>query len=53
MPAIEDHSYLKLCAQLASFFSISIASARRKVEIAAAREGSKDLATRKSVAEQL
>jgi len=53
MPALEDHAYLKICAQLAALLSISISSARRKVEIAAAREGSKDIATRRSIAEKL
>ena len=46
MPLIEDHHYLKLCAQLASYLSISIAAARRKVELAAAKEGKKDLNSR-------
>ena len=53
MPAPEDHAYLKLCAQLASLLSISISSAKRKVEIAASQEGSKDLVTRRRIAEQL
>ena len=35
MPLIEDHHYLKICAQLASSLSISISAARRKVEVAA------------------
>ena len=41
MPLIEDHHYLKICAQLASSLSISISAARRKVEVAAAKEGKK------------
>tara|TARA_Y100001968_G_scaffold208870_1_gene191967 strand:- start:165 stop:338 length:174 start_codon:yes stop_codon:yes gene_type:complete len=47
MPLIEDHDYLKICAQLASSLSISISAARRKVEVEAAREGTKDLLSRK------
>ena len=53
MPAIEDHDYLKTCAQLATCLSISIASARGKVEIVAAREGKRDIASKKSIAEKL
>ena len=53
MPLIEDHHYLKICAQLASSLSISIAAARRKVEVAAAKEGKKDLQSRKKIAQQI
>ncbi len=53
MPLIEDHHYLKICAQLASSLSISIAAARRKVEVAAAKEGKKDLHSRKEIAQNL
>jgi len=44
---------MKLCAELASRLSISLASARRKVELAAAKDGVKDLKSRKSIAERL
>ena len=44
---------MKLCAELASRLSISLASARRKVELAAAEDGVKDLKSRKSIAERL
>ena len=53
MPLIEDHHYLKICAQLASALSISIAAARRKVEVAAAKEGKKDLQSRKEIAQRI
>ena len=53
MPLIEDHHYIKLCAQLASSLSISIAAARRKVEVAAAKEGKKDLQSRKEFAQKI
>ena len=53
MPRIEDHHYLKICAQLASTLSISIAAARRKVEVAAAKEGKKDLQSRKEIAQKI
>ena len=53
MPLIEDHHYLKICAQLASSLSISISAARRKVEVAAAKEGKKDLESRKAIAQKI
>jgi len=53
MPLIEDHHYLKICAQLASSLSISIAAARRKVEVAAAKDGKKDLQSRKEIAQKI
>ncbi len=53
MPLIEDHDYLKICAKLASVLSISIAAARRKVEVAAAKQGKKDLQSRKEIAQSL
>ena len=53
MPLIEDHHYLKICAQLASSLSISISAARRKVEVAAAKERKKDLQSRKEIAQKI
>ncbi len=53
MAPIEDHAYMKLCADLASRLSISLSSAKRKVEVVAARDGLKDLNTRKLIAERL
>jgi hypothetical protein len=53
MAAIQDHDYLRLCAELASCLSISQASARRRVELAAARDGVRDLEARKAMARQL
>ena len=53
MPLIEDHHYLKICAQLASSLSISISAARRKVEVAAAKKGKKDLQSRKEIAQKI
>ena len=53
MAAIQDHNYLRLCAQLASCLSISQSAARRRVEHAAARSGAKDLSARLQVASDL
>ena len=44
---------MKLCAELASRLSISLASARRKVELVAAQDSVKDLNARKLIAERL
>ena len=53
MAAIQDHALVKLYAELASCLSISLASARRKVELAASREEVRDLEGRKAIAERL
>ena len=53
MPAIQDHGYLRLCAELGSQLGISQSSARRRVELAASKTGAKDLASRKEVATTL
>tara|TARA_Y100001968_G_C19362861_1_gene720774 strand:- start:574 stop:843 length:270 start_codon:yes stop_codon:yes gene_type:complete len=53
MTPIEDHSYLKTCAQLASSLSISLSAARRKVELFAAKQGIRGLDERKQIAEKL
>ena len=44
---------MKLCAKLASLLSISLAAARRKVELVAAKEAVKGLNDRKLIAERL
>ena len=53
MAAIQDQKYVKLCAQLASRLSISLASARRRVDQAAAREGRRDVEGRRAMAQSL
>lgn len=53
MAAIKDAEYVKLCARLASAMSISLASARREVDQAAAKEGNRDIASRRAKAEEL
>ena len=53
MAAIQDRDYLRICAELARVLSISQASARRRVDQHAAREGVRDVATRKVVATTL
>ena len=53
MAALQDPTYVKLCAQLASRLSISLASARRQVDQAAAREGKRDLEERRAMAQSM
>ena len=53
MAAIQDQNYVKLCAQLATRLSISLASARRRVDQAAAREGLRDVEGRRAMAQSL
>ncbi len=53
MPGIKEHDYLKVCAELASCLSISIAAAAKKIDIAAAKKGSRDLPSRKELAEAM
>tara|TARA_B100000700_G_C14582232_1_gene640725 strand:- start:61 stop:330 length:270 start_codon:yes stop_codon:yes gene_type:complete len=53
MSPIDDHSYLKVCAELASCLSISLSSARRKVDLAVSKKGLKGLEERKNMAEIL
>ena len=53
MAAIQDHAYVKLCAQLASELGISLASARRQVDQMAAREGTRDNERRRNLAATL
>lgn len=53
MAAIQDAEYVKLCARLASAMSISLASARRQVDQAAAKDGKRDIASKRAKAEEL
>ncbi len=53
MASIQDKAFLKICAQIASVLSVSLASARRRVDLIAAQEGVKDLESRKAIAETL
>ena len=53
MARLQDHEYVKLCAELANRLSISIASARRKVDLAVTKEGLKGLESHKEVAARL
>jgi hypothetical protein len=53
MAAPQDKDYVTACGQLASALSISIASARRKVDLVASKEGVRDPAGRLLIAQRL
>lgn len=54
MAAIEDRAYSAACGQLASVLSISIAAARRRVEMVAAQRGLRgDASAKTALAQEL
>ena len=53
MYPINDRQYIKICAQIAKIMSISLSSAKKKVEIKIAKEGSKTIQEKIQVAKNL
>lgn len=53
MYPINDRQYLKICAEIAKLMSISISSAKKKVEIQIAKKGSKTIKEKIQVAQKL
>ena len=53
MYPINDRQYLKICAEIAKIMSISLSSAKKKVEIQIAKEGSKTIQEKIEVAHNL
>ena len=53
MYPINDKEYLKICAEIAKIMSISISSAKKKVEIQIAKKGSKTIEEKRQVAQEL
>ena len=53
MYPINDREYLKICAEIAKLMSISLSSAKKKVEIQIAKEGSKTIKEKIQVAQNL
>ena len=53
MYPINDRQYLKLCAEIAKIMSISLSSAKKKVEIKIAKEGIKTIQEKIQVAQNL
>jgi hypothetical protein len=53
MPAIPDRDYNAACGRLAGFLGVSIAAARRRVDIRAAQEDLRETAARIALAERM
>ena len=53
MYPINDRQYLKICAEIAKLMSVSLSSAKKKVEIQIAKEGSKTIQEKIQVAQNL
>ena len=53
MYPINDRQYLKICADIAKLMSISLSSAKKKVEIQIAKKGSKTIQEKIKVAQDL
>ena len=53
MYPINDRQYLKICAEIAKLMSVSLSSAKKKVEIQIAKEGSKTIQEKIQVAQNI
>ncbi len=53
MYPINDRQYIKICAQIAKLMSVSLSSAKKKVEIQIAKEGSKTIQEKIQVAQKI
>jgi len=53
MYPINDRQYLKICAEIAKLMSVSLSSAKKKVEIQIAKKGSKTIQEKIQVAQNL
>ena len=53
MYPINDRQYLKICAEIAKLMSISLSSAKKKVEIQLAKKGLKTIEEKRKVAQDL
>ena len=53
MYPINDRQYLKICSEIAKLMSISLSSAKKKVEIQIAKQGSKTIEEKRQVAKNI
>ena len=53
MYPINDRQYLSICSEIASLLSVSLSSAKKKVEIQIAKKGSKTIEEKRQVAQDL
>ena len=53
MYPINDLQYLAICSEIANLLSVSLSSAKKKVEIQIAKQGSKTIEEKRQVAQDL
>ncbi len=53
MYPINDRKYLAICSEIAKILSVSLSSAKKKVEIQIAKKGSKTIEEKRQVAQDL
>jgi len=53
MYPINDRKYLKICAELAKIMSISLSSAKKKIEIQIAKKGAQTIEEKREIAQNL
>ena len=53
MYPINDRKYLSICSEIANLLSVSLSSAKKKVEIQIAKKGSKTIEEKRQVAQDL
>tara|TARA_B100000579_G_C22706678_1_gene792482 strand:+ start:193 stop:459 length:267 start_codon:yes stop_codon:yes gene_type:complete len=53
MYPINDRQYLATCSEIANLLSVSLSSAKKKVEIQIAKKGSKTIEEKRQVAQEL
>ena len=53
MYPINDRQYLKICSELAKLLSVSLSSAKKKVEIQIAKKGPKTIDEKRQIAQDL
>ena len=53
MYPVNDRQYLKICAEIAKLLSVSLSSAKKKVEIEIAKKGSRTIEEKRKIAQDL
>ena len=53
MYPINDRQYLSICSEIANLLSVSLSSAKKKVEIEIAKKGSKTIEEKREVAKDI
>ena len=53
MYPINDRQYLSICSEIANLLSVSLSSAKKKVEIQIAKKGSNTIEEKRQVAQDL